>query len=102
MKKAVIKTSGSQYVVAEGDTITVDFLKDAGKTVDFTPLLVIDDKKTTIGAPEVKGVKVTAQVVETGVKADKVTSIRYKAKKRVKTIRGHRQTQTKLKITKIA
>ena len=102
MKKAVIKTSGAQYVVAEGDILTVDFLKDAGKTVTFTPLLVIDGAKTTIGTPDVSGVKVTAEIVESQLKADKVTSIRFKAKKRVKTIRGHRKTQTKLKITKIA
>lgn len=102
MKKAVIKTSGSQYLVAEGDTIVVDFLKDAGKTVSFTPILVLEGDKTSVGTPEVSGVKVTAQVVEPQMKADKVTSIRYKAKKRVKTIRGHRQTQTKLKISKIA
>ncbi len=102
MKKAVILTGGKQYVVAEGETIAVELLKEAGKTVSFVPLLVIDGDKTTIGTPEVSAVKVTADVVEADLQADKVMSIRYKAKKRVHTVRGHRQRQTHLKITKIA
>ena len=44
----------------------------------------------------------SAEVVSADVQADKVTSIRYKAKKRVRTVRGHRQHQTVLKVTKIA
>lgn len=102
MKKAVIATGGKQYVVSEGETITVERLKDAGKSVNFDALLVIDGDKTTVGTPTVSGVSVAADVVEEEVKADKVTSIRYKAKKRVRTVRGHRQLQTVLKINKIA
>ena len=102
MKKAVIQTGGKQYVVAEGDTLNVELLKDAGKTVSFEPLLVIDGDKTEVGTPAVAKIKVTASVVDADVQADKVTSIRYKAKKRVRTVRGHRQHQTVLKITKIA
>lgn len=101
MKKAVILTGGKQYVVAEGETVDVELLKDAGKSVSFVPLLVIDGDKTTVGTPEVSGAKVTADVVETDIQADKVTSIRYKAKKRVHTVRGHRQRHTVLKISKI-
>ena len=101
MKKAVIATGGKQYLVQEGQEIEVELLKDE-KTTSFEPLLVIDGEKTTVGSPTVKTAKVTASVVEQEVKSDKVTSIRYKAKKRVKTIKGHRQLKTKLKITKIA
>lgn len=101
-KKAVISTGSKQYIVAEGETVVVELIKNAGKTVSFTPLLVIDGEKTTVGAPEVSGVTVTASVVEADLQADKVTSIRYKAKKRVHTVKGHRQHQTHLKITKIA
>jgi ribosomal protein L21 len=36
------------------------------------------------------------------VKAEKVTAIRYKAKKRVHKVRGHRQQHSVIKITKIA
>lgn len=102
MKKAVIQTGGKQYVVAEGDTINVELIKDAGKTIDFETLLVIDGDKTMVGAPLVDKIKVTAEVIEADKQADKVTAIRYKAKKRVRKVRGHRQHQTILKITKIA
>ncbi len=101
MKKAVIATGGKQYLVEEGQEIEVELLKDE-KSTSFEPLLVIDGEKTTVGSPVVKTAKVTATVVEQEVKSDKVTSIRYKAKKRVKTIKGHRQLKTKLKITKIS
>ncbi|HEY1064069.1 MAG TPA: 50S ribosomal protein L21 [Candidatus Saccharimonadales bacterium] len=101
-KKAVIKTGGKQYIVAEGDTLSVELLKDAGKSVTFDALLVIDGDATTVGAPTVDKASVTAEVVAADVQADKVTSIRYKAKKRVRTVRGHRQHQTTLKVTKIA
>jgi len=101
MKKAVIQTGGKQYVVSEGDTVNVELIKVPGKTVDFEPLLVIDGEKTEVGTPKVAAVKVTADVVEADVQTDKVTAIRYKPKKRVRKVRGHRQRQTILKIKKI-
>ena len=102
MKKAVITTGAKQYIVTEGETIEVELIKQDGKTVSFVPLLVIDGEKTTVGTPEVKEAKVTAEIVQADVQANKVTSIRYKAKKRVHTVRGHRQHHTILKITKIS
>ena len=101
MKKAVIATGGHQFIVSEGDIIEVELL-DAEKSVEFEPLLIIDGDKTTVGTPTVKGAKVTAEIVEQSVKADKVMAIRYKAKKRVHTVRGHRQKHTQIKISKIA
>lgn len=102
MKKAVIVTGGHQYLVAEGESIDVELIKDAEKgKVTFEPLLVIDGSKTSVGAPTVAGIKVAATIVEADVKQDKVTSIRYKAKKRVRTVRGHRQRLTTLKIDSI-
>lgn len=102
MKKAVIATGGKQYLVAEGETLEVELLKAEGKTATFVPLLVIDGDKTEVGTPEVKGVKVTADIIAEDVKADKVTAIRYKPKKRVRKLRGHRQHHTVIKIKKIA
>lgn len=104
IKKAVISTGGKQYLVAEGETFEVELLKAAAdaKSHDFEALLVIDGDKVNVGAPLVDKVKVSAEIVESDVQADKVTSIRYKAKKRVHTVRGHRQRHTVLKVTKIA
>lgn len=101
MKKAIITTGSKQYVVAEGQTLDIELIP-AGKTVNFEPLLVIDGDKTTVGQPTVSGAKVTADIVEEMVKDDKVTAIRFKAKKRVHKVHGHRQQLTRIKISKIA
>ncbi len=102
MKKAVIQTGGKQYIVSEGDSVTVELLKDPGKSAQFEALLVIDGDATQVGTPIVPKAVVTADVVSADVQADKVTSIRFKAKKRVRKVRGHRQRQTILKIKKIS
>lgn len=102
MKKAVIATGGKQYLVTEGETIEVELLSSDDKKVAFDALLVIDGNNVSVGTPSVEKVKVSAEVVADDVMADKVTSIRYKAKKRVHKVRGHRQHHTVLKITKIA
>jgi large subunit ribosomal protein L21 len=101
MKKAVIRSGNKQYIVQEGMTLDVFHLGE-DKTVTFEPLLVIDGDKVSVGTPTVAGAKVTAEIVEALIKADKVTAIRYKAKKRVKKVRGHRQQLTTIKVTKIA
>ena len=102
MKKAVIKAGGKQYLVVEGETINIDHLSEDKKTLEFVPIMVIDDSKTTVGTPEVKGAKVTASVIEQLVKGDKVTAIRYKTNKLVSKVRAHRQQYTQIKINKIA
>jgi len=102
MKKAVIATGGKQYLVSEGETLEVELLKGDDKKVTFAPLLVIDGDTVTVGTPSVDKVKVTAEVVDADVKADKVTAIRYKAKKRVHKVHGHRQHHTVIKVAKIA
>ncbi len=101
MKKAVITSGGKQYLVSEGETVQVELLKDIKNKVTFEPLLVIDGAKTTVGAPTVSGVVVTASVIEADEQQDKVTSIRYKSKKRVHTFKGHRLRNTVLKIDSI-
>lgn len=101
VKKAVISTGGKQYLVSEGETLEVELL-GVEKTATFEPLMVIDGEKVSVGTPTVAGAKVTAEVIADNVKDDKVVSIRYKAKKRVHTVRGHRQQHTQIKISKIA
>ncbi|MCL2037919.1 50S ribosomal protein L21 [Candidatus Saccharibacteria bacterium] len=101
--KAVILVGGKQYIVAEKEKILVDLITDAkeGGKLEFTPLMLVDGKSSKIGTPEVKDVKVSAKVVEPLVKGDKVTAIRYEAKKRVNKTRGHRQQYSRIEITSI-
>lgn len=101
MKKAVVKIGGKQFIVAEKETLLVDLLQEGTKELTLDALLVIDGDKTTVGTPTVKGVTVTANVVDDLVKGDKVRIIRYKAKKRVHKEMGHRQKYSKIEIASI-
>jgi large subunit ribosomal protein L21 len=101
MTKAVVKIGGKQFIVAEKETLLVDLLQEGTKELTLDALLVIDGDKTTIGTPTVKGVTVTATVIDDLVKGEKVRIIRYKAKKRVHKEMGHRQKYSKIEITSI-
>ena len=99
--KAIISAGNKQHIVSEGDVLLVDLIAPSDKKLSFAPLLVITDKETLVGTPEVSGHTVTAEVVTPEVKADKVLAIRDKAKKRVHKVRGHRQKHTEIKIVSI-
>ena len=101
MKKAVIATGGVQYLVAEGEELTVNFVGEDKKTLDFTPLMIVDGDKSIVDPKKLTDVKVSAKVTEPAFQGEKVVAIRYKAKKRVDTRRGHRQKLSKIKITSV-
>ena len=100
--KAVIKVGGKQYLVAEKQTLLVDKVAEGTKSLDLEPLMVIDGAATKVGKPVVKDAKVSAKVVEPVVAGEKIKVAKFEAKKRVKTINGHRQKYTKIEIGKIA
>jgi len=62
--------------------------------------LVDDGKKTQVGTPTVKGVKVEATIEKIG-KAKKIQVIRYRAKSRHFVKKGHRQPFFQVKIDAI-
>lgn len=99
--KAVIKVGGKQYIVAEKETLLVDLLPEGTKELTLDALLTIDGDKTVVGTPLVSGVKVSAKVVESEVKGDKIRVIRYKSKKRVHKENGHRQKYSQIQVTSI-
>ena len=101
-KKAVIQTGGHQHLVTEGQELEVELLDPNQKDTAFEALLVIDGDNVSVGTPTVAGARVTADILEQSVKGEKVVAIRYKAKKRVRKVRGHRQRHTLIKIKKIA
>ena len=101
MTKAVVKIGGKQFIVAEKETLLVDLLQEGTKELTLDALLVIDGDKIQVGKPTVKGIKVTAKVIEDLIKGDKIRVIRYKAKKRVHKENGHRQKYSKIEITSI-
>jgi len=101
MKKAVVELGGKQHLVSEGDEIVVNLLGTDKKTVSLDTLMLIDGTESTVGAPFVKGSSVEAQIIDADSQGEKVLAIRYKSKKRVHKVRGHRQRLTTLKITSI-
>ena len=101
MKKAVVKVGGKQFIVGEKETLLVDLLPQGTKELKLDALMLINGDKVEVGTPVVKGVKVSAKVVDELVKGEKIRVIRYKAKKRVHKENGHRQKYTKIEIASI-
>src|SRR4030042_5721770 len=102
MALAVIKTGGKQYIVTPGEKIKNEKIdKKEGSEVSFNEVLLLEKgKKIEIGAPLVKGVKVTGKILSQG-KRKKVIIFKYKSKKRYKKKKGHRQPFTEVEILKI-
>ena len=104
MAFSIIKTGGKQYRVSEGSVVTIEKLSDTtkvGDKVTFSEVLLTDTgSDTKVGMPMVSGAKVEAEVIETG-RSKKVRVIHYQPKSRRFKRAGHRQTFTKVKITKI-
>jgi len=99
---AVIKSGGRQYKVSVGQQLEVNRLPvEDGAQVKFEEVLLISDADTSmIGAPFVDN----AMVLATAVKQDrgeKLVVFRYKAKKRIRHRKGHRQELTILSIDDI-
>ena len=102
MKFAVIETGGKQYLVKEGDTITVEKLAvGKGGVIKFEKVLLVHDgKETKLGFPYLEGVAVEGEFVEEG-KGKKILVMKYRPKSRYKKVRGHRQPYTKVTIKTI-
>lgn len=97
---AVIATGGKQYLVAVGDTVTIEKLPGEfkkGDSVTFDQVLLT---ASAIGTPMVAGGSVAGEVVSVG-RSPKVMVIRYKQKSRYQKKNGHRQPFLKVKITSI-
>ena len=99
---ATIEFKGKQYKAEEGVVLTVDKLDaEQGSKIDIeTVLLVSDGDKISVGAPYVKGAKVTV-VVEDTFKDKKVIVFKFKSKKDYHRTIGHRQQYTKVRVESI-
>lgn len=99
---AVIKSGGRQYKVSVGQTLEVNRLPvDDGAQVKFEEVLLISDANNSmIGTPLLDNAMVLATAVRQG-RGEKLIVFRYKAKKRFRHRRGHRQELTVLTIDDI-
>lgn len=100
---AIVEIAGQQFKVEKDQQVFVHRL-DAkeGAKVDFDNVLLVDNGgKVSVGAPAVKGAKVSAKVLS-HVQGDKVIVFKKKRRKGYQKSNGHRQQFTEIKISDIA
>ncbi len=99
---AVIESGGKQYRVAEGDIIRTDLIEtEVGADVTFDRVVLAGSgADVKIGTPVLDGASVFGTVLRQA-KDKKILVFRYKPKKRVRKLIGHRQRFAEVKITKI-
>ena len=99
---ATIEFKGKQYKAEKDVVLTVDKIDaEKGSKIDIdTVLLVSDGDKISVGAPYVKGAKVTV-VVEDSFKDKKVIVYKFKSKKDYHRTIGHRQQYTNVRVESI-
>ncbi|MFN6946330.1 MAG: 50S ribosomal protein L21 [Cytophagaceae bacterium] len=100
---AIVDIAGKQYKAEKNKFIYTNKLSaEPGTGIEFDQILLLNDgSKTQVGAPVVKGIKVTGKVLE-HVKGDKVIIFKKKRRKGYKKKQGHRQDFTKVLIEGIS
>jgi large subunit ribosomal protein L21 len=99
---AVFKSGGKQHRVSEGEVVRLELIDaEPGASLEFDEvLLVAEGDNVTIGAPFVKGGKVTGEVVAHD-RHDKIRIIKFRRRKHYMRHAGHRQWYTDVRITAI-
>jgi large subunit ribosomal protein L21 len=100
---AIVEIKGQQFRVEKDQKLFVHHLEgEAGAAVEFDRVLLIDnDGKVKIGAPVIKGAKVTAEILEPLVKGEKVLIFHKKRRKGHRKLNGHRQQFSQIVIKEI-
>ncbi len=96
--QAIIRHSGKQYIVKEGDTIQVSLTKDE----QFKPeiLAIYDSENISLGSPILSKAKIEADFVKHG-KTPKIYVYKFKAKSNYRRKTGHRDIISYFKINSI-
>jgi large subunit ribosomal protein L21 len=100
---AIVETGGKQFRVSEGDVIRTDLIEtEVGSSVTFDRvILAANGDDVTVGTPVVSGASVTGTVLRQA-KDKKILVFKYKPKKRVRKLNGHRQRFAEVRIDSIA
>ncbi|EJP19625.1 ribosomal protein L21 [Peptostreptococcaceae bacterium AS15] len=97
---AIVKTGGKQYMVEQGNKISVEKLNVAeGDTVSLEVVALSENGAVKTGDAAASA-KVTAKVLSHG-KGKKLIVFKYKPKKDYRKKKGHRQPYTQLEIESI-
>jgi len=98
---AIVRLSGCQYLVKEGDVVTVPHLEsEPGTKVPLEVLFLRTDDKAVVGSPIVPGAQVEAEVVG-HIRAGKVMTYKFIRRENYRRKKGHRQQLTRVKIAQI-
>ena len=99
---AIVKISGKQYRVSEGDTIKVSSQDwKVGDRVKLDQVLLTDNgKNIEVGTPKVNGASVTVEILEHN-REKKLLIYKKKRRKGYQRKNGHRQGYTLLKINNL-
>jgi len=98
---AVIETSGHQYKVAEGDTITVDSLpQEVGAKIALDRVLMTHGDKCRFGNPYIDGASVDVEVTGHS-RGPKLIIFKMRRRHKSRSKRGFRSALTTLRIAKI-
>ena len=100
---AIIETGGKQLRVTEGAIIRTDLIEhEVGATVTFDRVVLgSNGSDVTIGSPAISGASVSGTVLRQA-KDKKILVFKYKPKKRVRKLVGHRQRFAEIRIEKIS
>ena len=100
---AIVDIAGKQFKVTQDQFVYAPLMDgEEGASVEFDRVLLLDDDgKVSIGAPMVKGAKVSGKILG-HVKGDKVIVFKKKRRKGYRKKNGHRQDFTKVLIEGIS
>jgi len=99
---AVVETGGKQYRVQKDDVLKVELLKgEPGDEVILDKVLMKGkDDSVEIGKPYIEGASVKAEILDFG-RNDKILVFKYKSKKNIRKMQGHRQNYVEIRITEV-
>ena len=98
---AIIKHSGKQYKVSQGEYLNLDYFEAEPKSqIELEGVLAVNDGEMKVGAPYLKGAKVVLEVITSG-KDRKVVIFKKRRRKDSKRKRGFRRQYTRVKVASI-
>ena len=100
-KFVVLECKGKQYIVSEGDVVSVDLIhEDVKKKITLDSVLLLsDNNKVKVGQPYLD-LSVSAEIIA-HERDKKVHVFKFKKKTGFKKKQGHKQTYTTIKILSI-
>ena len=102
MVYAIVRAGGRHEKVEVGTIVVLDRIKaDKDGNVTLAPVLHVDGDKITHEAKALANITVTAEVLN-DLRGPKIVIQKFKNKTGYKKRQGHRQEQTRIKITSIA